>query len=122
MWNNYFEMNAINDVTEVSLIRTSSLSTLPTSNKRINMLTINLDLFPDLFNEFIRAGFWSLKSDTLLERYLLHLSHLIIRNNRNHLPLLLVYKHNLYSDRLLLFPHPTLDSQLNLFPSKFIFN
>jgi hypothetical protein len=115
-------MNIINDIIEVSLIRINRLSILSISNKRINILIINLDLFVDLFNEFIHTIFWSLKSDILLKRYLLYLRYLIIRMNGNHLPLLLIYKYKFDNNRFLLLPHPSYHSQFYLFPSTFIFN
>lgn len=72
-------MDAVYDVTEASLIRTSTLSTAPTKNDLVDMLAIDLSLLLGLFEELFGAAFRTLFSATLHQLYLLAGWRIIIR-------------------------------------------
>ena len=63
-------MNAVNDITEASLIRTDSLSTAPTKDDIVDMLAVDFSFLLCLFEELFGTAFGTLFLATLQRVYL----------------------------------------------------
>lgn len=114
-------MDAVYDVAEAPLVRTSTLSTAPMKGDLVDVLAIDLSLLLGLLEELFSMACRTLFSATLHRLYLLTGWRVVIRTFSIRSSNLLVEEHQLDID-LLVLQHLALHSFFDFFPTAFVVN